>query len=107
MKKLEDLPICRDENELKCYINITNEIKYALSKQLKPCTKLQYKCESTLWPVRKNEAIVDIRFPTPPIVKTKQEYLIYDLVSMINWWDYGTLYWFLIQRVLKLNFKLS
>ena len=84
MKKLENLPICQDENELKCYTTVTDEIKETLSNQLKPCTKLQYKYESSMWLGNKNELNVVIKFPSPPIVKTKQEYLIYDLVSMIS-----------------------
>ena len=83
MEKIKHLPICSTKLEEKCF----TELKSAIAKSIleKPCTKLQYKYDTTIWRnFNKNEVKLDIRFPSPPKVSAKEEYLIYDLISMIG-----------------------
>ena len=87
MAKLEKYPICRNEAELRCYTDLQNEIESNMTQQpKKPCIKVQYKAQiGYRWPyAESNEADVFIRFPSPPKVFVKHEYLVYDLVSMIS-----------------------
>ena len=51
---------------------------------LKPCTKLQYQVEVNEFDTYKNESVFWILFTNPPMVTVKEEYLIYDLVTMIS-----------------------
>ena len=72
---------------LRCYTDLQNEMANNLTKQpKKPCTKVQYKAQiGYRWPyAESNEADVFIRFPSPPKVLVKHEYLVYDLVSMVS-----------------------
>ena len=77
------LPICKNTDEKQCYINALNYAKKNIP--LKPCTSLGYEGKNTLWPhSKKNEAMVKVIFESPPKVKVKEEFLIFDMVAMIS-----------------------
>ena len=83
MAAVEDLPICKTRAEKQCYVNVLNEARKNIP--LKPCTSLEYERTNTLWPhPNKNEAMIEIKFESPPVVKVKEEFLIFDMVAMIS-----------------------
>ena len=80
---MNQLPKCQTGAGAQCF----NEVKINVEKgiELKPCTKLQYKVESSTWMLdQKNQAIFKLKFLTPPRVTVKEEYLIYDMVAVVS-----------------------
>ena len=88
MKAVGHLPLCKTEQEDPCFTRAKQEAIKDIQKQNlhKPCTKLQYKYDSVVWPNSPydNQAKFKVKFMSPARVKVKQEYLIYDAVSMIS-----------------------
>ena len=88
MKAVGHLPICKTEQEDPCFTRAKQEAITDIQKQNlhKPCTKVQYKYDSVVWPNSPfyNQAKFKVKFMSPARVKVKQEYLIYDAVSMIS-----------------------
>ena len=83
MMIIEDLPICKNYTENQRFINVRNQAKKNIP--LKPCTKLQYKTETELWPhPNQNETVFRVEFVSPFKVKVKEEFFIFDLVSVIS-----------------------
>ena len=97
---LDNLPLCQNKAELECFL----KSKWASKKEIgrenlfKPCTLIQYKSVGTTWyNPKRNKAIFRMTFHKPPRVTVKEEYLIYELLTMIGAVG-GTLglYWILI-----------
>ena len=88
MEAVGHLPICATEEADPCYTRAKQEaVKEMQRSNLhKPCTKLQYKYDSTVWKSspHDNQAKFEVKFLSPARVKVKEEYLIYNLVSMIS-----------------------
>ena len=83
VKYIDDLPICKNYTEGQCFIEVRDQEKNTIP--FKPCTKLQYKVETELWPhPDKNEAEIGLKFVSPFKVKVKEEFFIFDLVSVIS-----------------------
>ena len=84
---LDTLPFCQSNSQLECF----NKSKRAAAKDLgrenllKPCTILQYKSVGDTWyNPKQNEAIFKMIFSKPARVMVKEEYLIYDMLTMIG-----------------------
>ena len=88
MKAVGHLPICDTEVEDQCYKRAKQDAieEMQRSNLHKPCTKLQYKYDSIVWKIspHDNQAKFEVKFLSPARVKVKEEYLIYNLVSMIS-----------------------
>ena len=88
MRSVGHLPICDTEEADPCYTRAKQDaIKEMQRSNLhKPCTKLQYKYDSTVWKSspHDNQAKFEVKFLSPARVKVKEEYLIYNLVSMVS-----------------------
>ena len=88
MKYFENVPICKNKGEEKCYKRVRNIATKDVP--LKPCTKLEYKHTSTPeatiweWPVKENALIFSWAFPYPPKATVKEEYLICDTATLIG-----------------------
>ena len=83
VKFIADLPICKNHTESQCFIEVRDQEKKNIP--LKPCTKLQYKLETELWPLpHTNEAEIGLVFVSPFKVKVKEEFFIFDMVSVIS-----------------------
>ena len=79
------LPVCKNHTESQCFIDVQDQEKKNIPN--KPCTKLQYKTETDSWPLEdeaKNEVELVVEFVSPFKVKVKEEYFIFDLVSVIS-----------------------
>ena len=81
-----NLSICENDAELKCFDDAKEYVKKEMTEKslLKPCTKVQYKAETIMWPIKDNQMRFSLEFIHPPAFKVKEEYIIYDLVSMIG-----------------------
>ena len=82
---LSDLPVCKNHTESQCFIDVRDQEKKNIPN--KPCTKLQYKTETDSWPLEneaKNEAELIVDFVSHFKVQVKEEYFIFDLVSVIS-----------------------
>ena len=80
---LGDLQICENKAELKCYEETVPKAKGSLTS--KPCVKVDYKGLTTSSKnENENRAIGLLQFNDPPVIKVREEYLIYDIVSMIS-----------------------
>ena len=90
-KDILEIPMCNNENERECF---SKAMELAEKETLpKPCTKFEYKVVNNLFTKGDgpNVVKVGIKFTDkPPTVKVKEEYLIYDMISMISAID-GTL----------------
>ena len=83
-KLLDHLPYCSDWRDQEC-TKETERGTNLKSIPLKPCTQMDYKSESTPSMTNlKNVAKYTLQFENPPVVLVKEEYLIYDTVSMIS-----------------------
>ena len=88
LKAIENVPVCASKADEDCFEKMRNIATNQIL--LKPCTKLEYFYKSTPygdiweWPVKENELIFSIKFPYPPTVVVKEEYLIYDMVTLIG-----------------------
>ena len=76
------LPICNNDKELGCALDIIDEAKNAIME--KPCTKLQYKIFSSSWEGSENAIRVSLFIAKPQKVTVHEEYLIYDLITVIG-----------------------
>ena len=84
---LDNLPVCRNKTELECFIQSKRASQKEIGREnlIKPCTLLQYKSVGATWyNPKRNEAIFRMTFQKPPRVTVKEEYLIYDLLTMIG-----------------------
>ena len=76
--------ICRRQKEIKCF----HDIKAAVEKDItsKPCIVLRYNVEETTYEdyVEKTQVEFDMVFSPPAKVNVKEEYLIYDLITMVG-----------------------
>ena len=78
-----DIPSC-NETEQKCFTKSKHRAIYREVLK-KPCTQLQYNIvKSTQKTGQELEARVLIKFPDPPRVQVREEYVIYDLISMVG-----------------------
>ena len=78
--------LCDDPKENRCYWEAN---KLAKDKPIlaKPCTKLQFKVPKELestYSFDSTKAAFEFMFSQPAHVTVKEEYLIYDLVSMVS-----------------------
>ena len=69
-KVIESLPICQNAADEQCYQDTKNKIANELL--FKPCTKLQYKFVTTMWPGDKNSIVFEMKFPSPALVRSGQ-----------------------------------
>ena len=79
------LPICASITGLRCFV----QAKHLAEKNAplpKPCTKLHYTLTESLYPQSRHpdEVRFELLQTIPPRVTVKEEYLVYDLVSMIG-----------------------
>ena len=79
--KVKRIPICQAGDSEKCFY----EAQKAERKNVivKPCTKLEYQVAVDTDKSHYDAEFV-IQFADPPRVEVKEEYLIYDLVSMVS-----------------------
>ena len=83
MKAIEHIPVCKTNEEEGCY----NQMMKTAMKNIpaKPCIQLEYAYKSLpTSPVIENELTFGMDFPSPPMVKVKEEYLIFDTVTLIT-----------------------
>ena len=80
---MELLPFCNSTQETECYLD---KLAHAeKSVVVKPCTTIEYNGELDIYPAKeKNLAWFNLLFLNPPKVSVKEEYLIYDAVSMVS-----------------------
>ena len=80
---VRDMPNCTSENEIHCF----DSAAAAAEKEilLRPCTKVSYKVEASTYPSLSegNKATFWVKFSSQTVA-VKEEYLIYDLVTMIS-----------------------
>ena len=84
---LDNLPVCQSKAQLECFTKSKRASGKDIAKDnlLKPCSLLQYKSVGATWYNPKpNEAIFRVTFHRPPRVTVKDEYLIYDMLTMIG-----------------------
>ena len=83
---LGNLPICTNQTHLKCFMDLLQSVLSSNEVTEKPCTKLQYKTKgSSPWSLSNpSEARFSIDFAIPLKMIVKEEYLIFDLMSMIS-----------------------
>ena len=84
-KQIKGMSICQNSSEEECFNkalkNSSNEIS------LKPCTKLQYHVEANMhknFKLKQRSVIFKFEFSDPARVTVKEEYLLFDMVSMIS-----------------------
>ena len=85
--KLESLlPVCQSDIENACFWNTWGKVEKEFSlKPMKPCTVFQYSVQQdSTFTHNLNEAEFEIAFTKPPKVFVKEEYLIYDMMTMIG-----------------------
>ena len=89
--KSNDIPVCKNQTEERCFGQVKDLVKNDIPKSA--CTKLQYvRAAFTTDPIMshdyskhmKHQAGFVIRFPEPPMVTVREEYLIYDMIAMIS-----------------------
>ena len=84
LDKIKDqLPICSNDQEIRCYDSMLNVAKKTTTK--KPCTKVSFHTLTSVYHgwTKPNQVKFFVTF-SPPEITVKEEYLIYDLVSMIS-----------------------
>ena len=92
---LGKLPTCKNDIELKCFMDIKKKTEDVLIKHdalIRPCTKVQYSYKhlilknliGTAYSVPKNVAKFRLLLASPPWVTVNEEYVIYDTVAMIG-----------------------
>ena len=83
-KFLDHLPYCETDQEAKCYVDMFVKAR-KLGVTRKPCVKLQYKAETTTETVSVEKvAEYKLTFSDPPKVTVREEYLIFDGITMIS-----------------------
>ena len=82
MEAIGHLPICPNRSVEQCFKEVQKEAQKEIIE--KPCTKVQFKYESSVWQVKNHLAEYWVDFSHPQKVRVKEEYLIYDLVSMVG-----------------------
>ena len=78
----QHLQTCKSKAEEQCFWEAKKAAKESIV--LKPCTELMYKVEVSTYNADPHQAQFVIDLVNPPSVIVKEEYLIYDLVSMIS-----------------------
>ena len=80
---MEHLPFCNSSQEKECYLDkLTSAERRVI---VKPCTTFEYNGELDVYPSgEKNLAWFNLHFLSPPKISVKEEYLIYDAVSMVS-----------------------
>jgi len=84
-KIIAHLPACENTEEEKCFEDVLQRVRKNIVD--KPCTKLQYKGRHQTFNLEKNQfntLVLAYRFANPPKMLVKEEYLIYDGISMIS-----------------------
>ena len=82
-KILEHLPFCNTSSQINCYWEKLGDVEKKVVT--KPCTILEYNGELDVYQTSKNNsAWFEMQFLNPAKVTVKEEYLIYDAVSMIS-----------------------
>ena len=81
-EEIGHLPLCKSKKDIKCFIDLVNKAKEKIEEQ--PCTKLQYKIDTSSWNGQENEAAIEMRFVIPRKVTVHEMYLLYDLVATIG-----------------------
>ena len=83
-KFLDHLPYCETDQEANCYVDMFVKAR-KLGVTRKPCVKLQYKAETTTETVADEKvAEYKLTFSDPPKVTVREEYLIFDGITMIS-----------------------
>ena len=84
MKAIEHIPVCQTNEEEDCYKKMMETAMKDIP--VRPCIQLEYPYKSTQSsPERnENELCFGMDFPSPPMVKVKEEYLIFDTVTLIS-----------------------
>ena len=82
-KIIGHLPFCKTDQELECFKAVAWNAHQSIT--IKPCTQLQYDAETqSSRSIPMNQARFIFRFLSPPRVTVREEYLIYDFVTMIG-----------------------
>ena len=84
-KIIAHLPACENTEEEKCFEDVLQRVRKNIVD--KPCTKLQYKGRHQTFNLEKNQSntlVLAYRFANPPKMLVREEYLIYDGISMIS-----------------------
>ena len=82
-KITDQLSICKNNQEINCYDAMVNHAKRTANR--KPCTKISFHTRTSVYHgwTNPNQVRFVIIF-SPPEMTVKEEYLIYDMVSMIS-----------------------
>ena len=80
---ISDLPLCRNENEVRCFAGIVAEAEEIVPNE--PCTKVEYRVDGFTHPENTdtNKAIFTFQFGSGS-VGVKEQYIVYDAVAMIS-----------------------
>ena len=82
-KDIAKMPSCQSESENECFSKALGIVQNSVDVQ--PCTKLEYGVSSVTQQDFTQKHIASFRMAfDPPKVNVREEYLIYDLVSMIS-----------------------
>ena len=78
------IPVCQNTTEEQCFEGVETYVRKQVP--LKPCTKFEYNIEESesIDPVDTLSLGFLMEFQKPPRVTVKEEYLVFDLVSMIS-----------------------
>ena len=84
-KILAHLPVCQTASEGECFRAVAKH-SYANLKSLEPCNRIEYRAETQTSGLQSkgNKVTFYLRMESSRKVKIYEEYLIYDLVSMIG-----------------------
>ena len=86
-KIIARLPVCRNIEEENCILDVAIEVQNQPSNiYMKQCTRFQYTgiTNRLIDNQQSGQIVYDIVFATPVKVNVKEEYLIYDGVTMIS-----------------------
>ena len=93
-RAFKEIPVCKNATGTKCFYARKNSVPKTILK--KPCTKLQYEVMyqeenyldwNNIGTIGTSASLVaefSVQYPNPPRVTVKEEYLIFDLVSLIS-----------------------
>ena len=80
---LDQVSLCESATELECFQEVAAGVKK--ETVTKPCNLLQYKVLDNAYPIKpQNQAGFRLSFQTPLRVSVKEEYLIYDMLTMVS-----------------------
>ena len=84
--KYKNITKCRNEEEEMCFYKIETGIENNKDIILRPCVKIEYETHVSDQPPTHNNQSVQfwMTFSRPPKVRVKEEYLLFDMVSMIS-----------------------